>query len=128
MTDDTKYGHLIHDGAFEPDDDTDQPDPSPRVTVAQHTLVLRETVDEEYISHYEWRFTIEHDDGERAVCGWSKLDVEHNGTEDYCNSGTWQSMPADVKLRLAQALGVRRSELDEMLDLPDFLLGGDGDE
>lgn len=122
MTDDTKYGHLVADDAFEPDEEDDA-DAQPRVEIATHALTLTERVDDEYISHYQWRFALDHDGGV-TIRGWTKLDVEHNGTEDYCNEGTWSGMPADVKLRLADALGVRRSELEGMLDLPEHLLEG----
>ena len=121
---DTKYGNLIHDGAFEADDEENVVETEPRVTTKLHSLVLKEQVDHKYISHYEWRFTIDHNGSDRTIVGWTKTDVEHNGTEDYCNEGTWQSMPVDVKMELADALGVRRSELEAMLDLPDHLLAG----
>jgi len=122
MSNDTKYGHLVHDGAFEPDEDTEEIDTTPRVELTGHTVTLKEHVADEYLSHYVWRFGVDLDDGQLVLRGWTKTDVEHNGTEDYCNEGTWSGMPADVKLRLADALGVRRSELEGMLDLPEHLL------
>jgi len=122
---DTKYGDLIPDGAFEADDDQDDlEEAEPRVTTKQHSLVLKERVDEHYISHYLWRFAIGHDDSGRVIRGWTKTDVEHNGTKDYCNEGTWEEMPVDVKMELAWALGVKRSELEGMLELPEHLLSG----
>lgn len=124
---DTKYGDKISDDFFKPEQ-PDEPETEPRVTTALHALTLKERVDDEYLSHYEWRFSIDHDGDDRVIRGWTKTDVEHNGTEDYCNEGTWQSMPVDVKMELASALGVRRSELEGMLDLPEHLLEGGDDE
>lgn len=121
----TKYGDRVDEEFFEPDQEDEAADTESRVTTLLHTLTIKENVDEEYISHYQWRFSIDHDGDSRTIRGWTKTDVEHNGTEDYCSEGTWQSMPVDVKMELARALGVRRSELEGMLNLPEHLLGGD---
>ena len=123
---DSKYGHLIHDGAFEVDEDDDDLEDDPRVTVDTHSIVIDERVDDEYIAKYRWRFSIDHDNGARTVRGWTRTDIEQNGTEDYASELTWSEMPADVKMRLAVALGVPRSELEGILDLPEHLLAGDG--
>jgi len=124
---DTKYGHLVKDADFEVDDEPDAQEQRPRVKVQTHSIVLDEHVDERYVSKYRYRFAIDHDadDGARTVVGWTRSDIEHNGTEDLCSELTWSELPADVKMRLSDALGVRRSELKGMLDLPEHLLEGD---
>jgi hypothetical protein len=124
---DTKYGHLVSDEDFEADQDDSETASESRVQVADHHLVIDERVDEKYVAKYRWRFAIEHDDGARTVVGWTRSDIEENGTLDYAADKTWQAMPVDVKKRLADALGVSRRELEGMLDLPDHLLAGGGE-
>ena len=105
----------------EDDQDDSDVDPRPRVEINTHSIVIDRFVDGRYIDRYRWRFAID----DRTVVGWTRTDIEHNGTKDYCADLTLDAMPADVRLALERELGV--DDLEEHVDLPEFLRG-DRDE
>lgn len=113
----TKYSpDMSHwDEDNEPEDD---PDPRPRVETHMHTtdtIVIDRFVDEEYVDRYRWRFAIE----DRTVVGWTRSDIEPNGTVDYCADLTLETMPMDVRVRLERELGV--DDLADHANLPEHL-------
>lgn len=115
--------YSVPDGHWDEDDETEQdPDPRPRAEINTHSTVIDRFVDERYIDRYRWRFAIE----DRNIVGWTRSDIEHNGTEDYTSELTWEEVPEIVRQRLRDALGV--DDLDGHLDLPEFLRGGETDE
>lgn len=101
------------------EDDEPDPEPEPRVSVNYHSIVIDEKVDREYIVKIRWHFGFEG----RSLKGWTRTDIEENGTEDYANDLDWERIPADVKRTLANEVGLTVSELAERRDLPDFLEG-----
>ena len=113
----TKYGDLIKDHEWQEPEEP-EPDPRPRVEVNWHSVVIDWFVDEKYIDRYRFRFGV----SGRVVRGWTVSDIEHNGTEDYTNDGTWGTLPAPVKKALAKELGI--DSWEGYLDLPDHLRDG----
>lgn len=118
MSDGTKYGDLIEDHEWQ-EPDTEPEDVEPRVEVNTHTVTIDERVDDEYIVLYRWRFGVQ----DRQIVGWSRSDIDDEGTEDFASDLTWPEIPVDVKLRLGEALSIE--DWDDHLDLPDFLRGED---
>ncbi|MDQ2052946.1 hypothetical protein RBH26_21115 [Natronolimnohabitans sp. A-GB9] len=112
----TKYdpdiSHLDEDDA---DQDDVEADPRPRVETNTHSIVIDRFVDDRYIDRYQWQFAIE----DRTVVGWTRSDIEHTGTRDYCDELTLEDMPTDVRVRLERELGV--DDLDDHVDLPEHL-------
>ena len=100
---------------WDEDDELDDVDPRPRVETNTHSIVIDRFVDERYLDRFRWRFAVQ----DRTVVGWTRSDIEHNGTEDYCNDLTLEEMPADVRLRLERELGI--DDLEDHVDLPEFL-------
>ena len=109
-----------HEWADEKQDERDG-DQRPPVAVNTHSVVIDRNVDEVYIQKYRYRFAIEGG----SVVGWTRSDIEWNGTEDYCSEKTWETIPELVKRALANELGLTVGEMDEQADLPGFLVEGD---
>jgi hypothetical protein len=114
---DTKYGDLIHDGAFEADDDAD-PETDKRPTVADHDLEVHWDDGTEVGQRYTVHIAHGHEWCPIAALCWQ---MNHKGS--YWRRGQqtrWESLPVPVRQRVAQAVaGVEgREELDpELVDI-----------
>jgi len=116
---DHKYG--VPDDHWEEDEQDDVgADPRPRVEVNSHSVVIDRFVEDRYVDRYRYRFALEG----RTVVGWTRSDIEHNGTEDYNAIEDWDAIPTTVRNALAAEVGLDSyRELD--LDLPSFYGGDD---
>lgn len=119
MSEQTKY--TVPDDHWE-DDEDEQEDEEPQVVVNTHSIVIDNRVDERYVERYRWRFAVQN----RQVVGWTRTDIEHNGTEDYNDVMDVTEIPADVKAALEHELGL--DDLHDHLDLPKIYDGVDEDE
>lgn len=115
--------YSVPDGHWDDDDEETEndSDPRPRVETNTHSIVIDRLVNDDYVDRYRWRFAIQ----DRTVVGWTRTDIEHNGTEDYCNELTLETMPVSVRIRLENELGI--DNLRDHVDLPEHLRGDGGE-